>query len=95
MGAGAGAGATVRTADCDAWNNADASERLATIEQLTAFYGGPIVGGDEDSPQGAGPTLSREDAYRLIDGNCKAPFARGFKLYKMYGRAAGFQSLAP
>lgn len=95
MGAGAGVSATVQTADCDAWNRADVSERLATIEQLTAFYGGPIVGGDKDSPQGAGPTLSDETAYKLIDGNCEAPFARGFKLYKMYGRAAGFQSVAP
>jgi hypothetical protein len=34
--------------------------------------------------------LSDDRAYKLLQGYCAKPFARGFKLYKLYTRAAAF-----
>jgi hypothetical protein len=39
--------------------------------------------------------LEEEQAYDLFQAYCKQPFARGFLLYKLYGRAAGFAGQAP
>ena len=37
-----------------------------------------------------GPVLDDERAYNLLQGYCANRFARGFKLYKLYERAAAF-----
>jgi len=76
-------------ADCRDWNTADAAERLGTIRALAAFAGGP-VGGSPDEPARTGATLEDKSAYDLFQGWCAEPFARGFKLYKLYTRAAAF-----
>ena len=38
--------------------------------------------------------LDDEKAYDLFDSYCENEFARGFKLYKLYARAAAFSGLA-
>ncbi len=89
-GSGPRIGVALRLADCDDWNQADVSERLGTVEQLADFAGGPT-----GSPAGRGTTLSDERGYEVMENWCRNDFARGFKLYKLYTRAAAFSSLVP
>ena len=88
--AGIGVGAPIRLADCTDWRNAEVDERLVTVGQIRDFAGGPV------GPRGGrGATLPDERAYDLFQGYCENEFARAFKLYKLYTRAAAFQSLVP
>jgi len=78
-------GVSIRLADCTDWKRADVSERLGTIGQLRDFAGGPT-----GSPGGHGNVLDDKQAYKLFQNYCSNFFARGFKLYKLYTRAAAF-----
>jgi hypothetical protein len=78
----------LRLADCSDWRNADTAERLGTVRVIREFAGGPT-----GSPAGYGATLPNEQAYRLFQGYCSASFASAFRLYKLYTRAAGLQSV--
>lgn len=89
-GAGARIGVPLRLADCTDWERADVAERLGTVDQLRAFSGGPT-----GSPAGHGAVLDDERAYDVLENWCENEFARGFKLYKLYTRAAAFSSLVP
>jgi hypothetical protein len=89
-GSGPRIGVALRLADCDDWNQADVSERLGTVRQLREFAGGPT-----GSPSGHGNVLSDERGYEVLENWCQARFARAFKLYKLYTRAAAFSSLVP
>ncbi|MDQ3728755.1 MAG: hypothetical protein M3355_04125 [Actinomycetota bacterium] len=48
---------------------------------------GRPVGGEGGA---TGRTLDDRQAYDLFDRACKRSFAKGFKLYKLYARAAAF-----
>lgn len=87
-GAGPRIGVPLKLVDCSDWERADTAERLGTVRALRDF-----AGGRTGSPAGYGATIPDEDAYRLLQGYCSAPFARAFRLYLLYNRAAGFQSL--
>jgi hypothetical protein len=87
---GAAIGGSVRSADCDGWRKAGPSIRHTTITDIKAFAGGPVGSGDRE-----GATLPDDKAYALFEATCKAPYARRFKLYKLYTRAASFQSRTP
>jgi hypothetical protein len=89
-GAGPQIDVPLRLADCEDWNQADVSERLGTVGALSDFAGGPT-----GSPAGHGNTLSQKRGYEVLDNWCSQRFAHGFKLYKLYTRAAAFSSLAP
>ena len=89
-GAGPHIQVALRLADCDDWKQADVSERVGTVRQLRDFAGGPT-----GSPGGHGNTLSDERGYQVLENWCSADYARGFKLYKLYTRAAAFSSLVP
>jgi hypothetical protein len=89
-GAGPQINVPLRLADCDDWNQADVSERLGTVKALSDFAGGP-----SGSPAGHGTTLSDKRGYEVLENWCSQDFARGFKLYKLYTRAAAFSSLVP
>jgi hypothetical protein len=91
IGAGPNVGASIRVADCLDWNQATTEERLGTISQLKQFAGGPVLEGSETGPAGTGSVLDDEKAYDLFNGWCKQQFAQGFKLYKLYQRAAAFR----
>jgi len=84
----AGLGQPVRTADCGGWQDADIRERYDTIEALRAF-----AGDRTGSPGGHGATIDDEDAYDLLERSCEPSYARSFKLYKLYTRAAAFSGL--
>ncbi len=78
----------LRLADCTDWKKSDVSQRLGTVEALRAFAGGPT-----GSPAGHGNTLPDKKAYDLLQNYCGNFFARGFKLYKLYTRAAAFSPI--
>jgi hypothetical protein len=87
-GAGAGLGESVRTADCAGWRAAGPQERKSMIDEVRGFAGGPVGSGDRN-----GATLPDHKAYDLFEGTCRQGFAKRFKLYKLYTRAAAFQKL--
>lgn len=87
---GPNVGQPISLADCNDWNQANTEQRLGTIQQLKDFASGPIVGNNASSPSGRGSVLDDKDAYDLFNRYCAMSFARGFKLYKLYQRAAAF-----
>jgi hypothetical protein len=87
---GPNVGQPISLADCNDWKQANTAQRLGTIQQLKDFASGPIVGNNATSPAGRGSVLDDKDAYNLFDRYCANQFARGFKLYKLYERAAAF-----
>ena len=87
---GPNVGQAIGLADCHDWNQANTEQRLGTIQQLKDFASGPIVGNNASSPSGRGSVLDDKDAYDLFNRYCAMSFARGFKLYKLYQRAAAF-----
>ena len=95
MDVGRNVGEPINLADCHDWNQATDEQRLGTIKQLKDFAGGPVVGNNASTPAGRGSVLSEQQANHLFNNYCKADFARGFKLYRLYGRAAGFASQLP
>ena len=91
LGAGPNVGASISLADCTDWKQATVEERLGTIRQLKNFAGGEVVGGEGTTPAvGTGAVLDDKKAYELLDHTCDVSFAQGFKLYKLYERAAAF-----
>lgn len=78
-------GVPIQLADCTDWKDATVEERLGTIAQIQNFAGGPV--GTEG---GQGATLDEDRAYEVMENFCEQEFARGFKLYKIYTRAAAF-----
>jgi hypothetical protein len=85
LGSGARIGAPTQLVACADWSEADVRERYGTIEALREFAGGPT-----GSPSGRGATMEDDEAYRLFERWCAESYARGFKLYKLYTRAAAF-----
>jgi hypothetical protein len=78
---------SVRTADCSDWKKGNVDQRRSTVVQLRKFAGGPV--GSSAGIQ-KGPVLDDGRAYRVLQSYCANRFARGFKLYKLYERAASF-----
>jgi hypothetical protein len=87
---GPNVGQPIALADCNDWNQANTEQRLGTISEIKGFAGGPVVGNSASSPHGTGSVLDDKQAYDLFNNYCKQDFARGFKLYKLYERAAAF-----
>lgn len=82
-----GVGSSIRTADCTDWERGTVEQRKSTVMRLRRFAGGPV--GSSAGIQ-HGPVLDDERAYDLLQSYCANHFARGFKLYKLYERAAAF-----
>jgi hypothetical protein len=78
---------SVRSADCRDWKKGSVAQRRSTVVELRKFAGGPV-----GSSAGIknGPVLDDDRAYRVLQSYCVRYFARGFKLYKLYERAAAF-----
>jgi hypothetical protein len=90
---GPNVGNPINLADCNDWNQATVDQRIGTLKELENFAGGPIVGNDAKDPAGTGRTLGEKDAYELFERYCASDLARGFKLYKLYERAAAFSNV--
>jgi hypothetical protein len=78
-------GDELRLADCSDWSGASSAERLEAVSEIRDFAGGPVGSGG-----GRGAILDDEAAYDLFEGWCEQEFARAFRLYKLYTRAAAF-----
>ena len=80
-------GLPIQQARCAQWNGGGGAERQAVVAALAATVGGPSTSG------GHGTTLAPAEASALFSRACANPIARGFLLYELYIRAAGFRSL--
>jgi hypothetical protein len=78
-------GAKLQTATCTDWRQASPQQRQSAVNQLESTVAGPRKEGN---------TLPDEVAYSTLDARCKPDFARGFLLYELYIRAAGFESIS-
>ena len=81
------AGSVASLAQCSDWNDGTAAERLATIADIR----GQVNQAGADGPT---PDLNDEDASALFERACANDYAAGFRLYKLYLRAASFDSLS-
>jgi hypothetical protein len=82
-----GVGASISLDNCTDWQKGTIVQRRDTVLQLREFAGGPV--GSSAGIQ-IGPVLSDDRAYKLFQSYCAKYLARGFKLYKLYERAAAF-----
>jgi hypothetical protein len=78
--------APINLANCTDWNNGTPDERIGTIQQIENYVGGPASG----TGSGTGVVLEQARAYELFEAACEPEYARGFRLYKLYSRAAAF-----
>jgi hypothetical protein len=78
---------SVREANCSDWKRGEVAQRRSTVVELRQFAGGPV--GSSAGIQ-RGPVLDDGRAYRILQSYCGKYFARGFKLYKLYERAAAY-----
>jgi hypothetical protein len=78
-------GQKLQTATCTDWREASPQQRQSAVDQLERTVAGP---------RNEGNTLPDEVAYSTLDARCEPDFARGFLLYELYIRAAGFESLS-
>jgi hypothetical protein len=81
------AGLPIQQARCAQWNAGGTAERDAVVGAVAASVGGPSTSG------GRGTTLTAGEAQALFTHACASPIAKGFLLYELYIRAAGFSSL--
>ena len=81
------AGSVAPLVQCRDWNAANAKEKLATIADVRSQINLEETGIEA-------PPLSDEEAGDVFDNACKEAYAQGFRLYKLYARAAGFAPLA-
>ena len=87
-GVGAQVGGSVAAlAQCRDWNAGTEAEKQATIADIRSSL-------TPQSQEESGTALSDERAYELFEHSCTEEFAQGFKLYKLYARAAAFAPLA-
>lgn len=77
------AGSVASLAQCSDWNQGSKDERLATIADIR----GQVNQAGADGPT---PDLSDDAAYALFERACSNDYALGFRLYKLYLRAASF-----
>jgi hypothetical protein len=82
------AGSVASLADCADWNGGGEPEKLATIDDIQAQV-------NQAGADGPTPDLPDDEAVDVLDGICANDYAVGFRLYKIYVRAAGFAPLAP
>ena len=79
-----GAEAKLQSSTCSDWRHASLRERYLTVDRLEEVVAGP---------RKVGTTLPDQRAYDITDARCENRYARGFLLYEIYTRAAGFDSL--
>ncbi len=80
------AGSVAPLAQCRDWIRGNPAEQLATIEDIRSQIN--LEGGTVQAPP-----LSDEEAQGVFDRACSNEFAKTFRLYVIYSRAAGFAPL--
>jgi hypothetical protein len=82
-------GAPLQRARCSNWLAASQAEKDLAVRALQAVVGGPT-----EYKGYYGSSLSRRQAYELFDQACSQRVARGFLLYGLYVKQAGFRGKA-
>ena len=80
-------GESARSDTCAEWKAGTVAQRHGALARLRKFAGSPV--GSSSGIQN-GHVLTDDRAYRLFQSICAKRFARAFKLYKLYERAAAF-----
>jgi hypothetical protein len=80
------AGSVAPLAQCKDWVGGSRERKLATIDDIRAQVNRRDTGIDA-------PALSDEEALGLFDRACSNSFARSFRLYVLYARAAAYAPL--
>ena len=80
------AGSVAHLAQCKDWVGGSRERKLATIDDIRAQV-------NRRDTSVRAPALSDEEALGLFDRACSNSFARSFRLYAVYARAAGFAPL--
>jgi hypothetical protein len=81
------AGSYAPLAQCSDWNEGTEEEKLATVADIRAQL-------NQAGADGPTPSLPENEAFDLFERACANDYATGFRLYKVYARAAAFSSLA-
>ena len=81
------AGSVASLAQCSDWNAGSREARLATIADIRSQV-------NQAGADGPTPDLTDAAAYALFERACANDYALGFRLYKLYLRAASFGSLS-
>jgi hypothetical protein len=80
-------GESARSDTCAQWRAGTVAQRHGALIRLRKFASSPV--GSSAGLQ-YGHVLTDERAYELFQSFCSHRFARAFKLYKLYERAAAF-----
>lgn len=80
-------GSVAQLAQCSDWERGSREERLATIDDIREQIN--LRDGTVQTPE-----LSDDAAYEVFESTCSQDFAKSFRLYKVYARAAGFASFS-
>jgi hypothetical protein len=76
-------GKRLQSATCTDWKESSPQARESAVDRLENVVAGPRKEGN---------TLPDDVAYQTLDARCEPHLARGFLLYELYIRAAGFES---
>ena len=79
-------GSVASLANCRDWASGARDRKLATIADIRSQVNRDDTGIET-------PPLSDTEAMRLFDRECAQPYARSFRLYVIYARAAGWAPL--
>jgi hypothetical protein len=79
-------GSVASLANCSDWAGGPRDRKLATIADIRSQV-------NRDDTGIEAPPLSDDEAMKLFDGECAKPYAKGFRLYVIYARAAGWAPL--
>jgi hypothetical protein len=79
-------GSVATLVNCRDWAGGPRERKLATIADVRNQVSRDDTGVES-------PPLSDREALRLFDQECAQPYARGFRLYVLYARAAGWAPL--
>lgn len=80
-------GESARSDTCAQWQAGSVAQRHGALLRLRKFASSPV--GSSAGIQ-SGHVLGENEAYKLFQSFCSHRFARAFKLYKLYERAAAF-----
>jgi hypothetical protein len=80
-------GESARSDTCAQWQAGTVAQRQGALVRLRKFASSPV--GSSSGLQ-HGHVLSDQRAYAIFQSFCSKHFARAFKLYKLYERAAAF-----
>jgi hypothetical protein len=80
-------GESARSDTCEQWRQGTVAQRRGALVRLRKFAGSPV---GSSAALENGHVLNDSRAYELFQSVCAKHFARAFKLYKLYERAAAF-----